>query len=207
MLLKAIFKSSNVALAGAFLALAVGSHAQTPGAGVNVLTNPEFYGQTPTFQSTGGPVAAGWTYTPGFDFFGSSLDLVSQSLPTTDLYYYDISFALGTTLGEAGVDFAMFWDQTPVTVMSLPSSDAYANYSFQVTAVGPTSDIGLVGNSAFWSSLDNLDASWTGGIDPSPSVPDASIGFGLEAATLLGLCGVAGLHRRQELLLAPQKTG
>ena len=204
MLLTSRVNLSVAALAGAFLALAAGSQAQSlpPGAGVNLLADPGFTSQPPTFQSSGGPYAAGWTYTPGFDIFSGSWDLVSQSLPTTDLYYYGISFNLGTTSAEGGVDFSVLWDGSSIALDTLPASDAWTQYTFIVTASGPSSVVGLVGNSQFWSSLSGLDVSWTGGIDPPP-VPDSPIGFTLEAAVLLGLCGLAGFFRPPALRLAP----
>ncbi len=207
MLLTFKIKLPPATLASAFLACALASQAASPLPGANLLTDPNFNGQPSTFQITDGPFAPGWTYSAGYDFFSGSSDLVSQSIPTSDLYYYDIKFSLDTTPQESGVDFALFWDHTPVTLMILPPSDQWANFSFQVTADGSSSDVGLVGNSAFWSSLDNLDVYWTGGIDPPPSVADGPIGFAWEAALLLGLCALAGFYRRHELSLSPQKAG
>ena len=204
MQLKRKVKSGIALLTAAMLAVAVGGQAQTPG--VNLLDNPQLNGQSPLFQTAPGPYAAGWTYTPGFNFFSGSWDLVSQSVPSTDLYYYDITFSLDTTVGEGGVDFATLWNGSPVTVQSRAPSDSLVNYSFIVTADGASSAFGLVGNSEFWSSLENLDVSWTGGIDPPPSVPDSPIGLGWEAALLLVLAALGGYYRAQELRFAPQKA-
>jgi hypothetical protein len=197
---------SVVFLATAFLGFSLGSQAQTPSPGVNVLDNPQFNGQSANFQATDGPFASGWNYSPGYDFFGSPGLLVSQTLATGDLYYYNIAFNLGTTPSEGGVDFAVYWDGSFVQNVMLSPSSSWSSYSFQVTADGPGSDFGLVGNTAFWSSLDNLDVSWTGGIDPPPDpVPDSPLSFGLEALVLLGLAGMAGFDRRRELGLARAK--
>jgi len=205
MLWKSKFKLSRGAVAGVLLALAAGSPALglPTGAGVNLLNDPGFNGQPSTFQSSLGPYAAGWTYTPDpFHLFGGDLDWVSQTLPTTDLYYYNITFTLGTQPGEPGVDFSLIWDVSLIDLRTLPADPGSTQYSYTVTANGTSSDIKLVGNSAFWSSLYNLNVDWTGAIDPPP-VPDSPIGFGLEAALLLGLCGAAGLYHRQDLRLAP----
>jgi hypothetical protein len=198
-------KPSTAMLAGAFLAFALGSQAQTPSPGVNVLDNPQFNGQSSTFQTTDGPFAAGWNYTPGYNLFSSPGFLVSQTLETGNLYYYDISFNLGTTKAEGGVDFALYWDGSFVQYMVLAPSASWSSYNFQVTADGPSSGFGLVGNTAFWSSLDNLNLSWNGGIDPPPSpspVPDAPLSFGLVSVVLLGMAGAGGIARRLDLGVA-----
>jgi hypothetical protein len=197
---------TRAVLAGTLLASALNSHARSPLPGVNLLDNPEFTGQSSTFQNTDGPYATGWTYSPGYDFFSNPGLLVSQSFSTGDLYYYDIAFNLGTTPAEGGVDFALDWDGTFVQYLSLPPSSAWQSYSFQVTAEGPNSTFGLVGNTAFWSSLDNLDVSWNGGIDPPSAVPDSPLAFGLEAWLLVGLCGVAAFYGRPELRFVANKT-
>jgi hypothetical protein len=196
-------KFVSLAVAGAFLACAAGLQAQTPG--LNLVQNPDFNGQQWTFQNTAGPFAFDWTYTSGstsgLNLFSTSSYLVSQQLPTDNLYYYNISFDLGLTPSEGPVDFVVFWNQPIVnesfTMLPSPSSSSSANYTYVVTADGPISDFGLLGNTAFWSSLDNLSVSWTGGIDPP--VPDAPVGFFMEAAVLLGMCGVAGGYRRRGL--------
>jgi hypothetical protein len=190
-------KFVSLAVVGAFLACAAGVNAQTPG--LNLVQNPVFNGQPWTFQSSDGPFASDWNYQSGYNFFSTPGYLVSQQLPTDNLYYYSINFDLGLTPSEGPVDFALSWDQSFVTFMTLqtPSSSSLMNYNIQVTADGPSSDFGLLGNTAFWSSLDNLNVSWTGGIDPP--VPDAPVGFFMEAAVLLGMCGVAGGYRRRGL--------
>ena len=191
-------------LAGAILALAGGSQAQQV-AGVNLLTDPAFYVQTPTFQSDGGPYAAGWDYRPDFAFFfpgNGPLDLVSQTISTADLYYYNINFSLNTSDTAPGAEFAVFWNDSKVTQLwELTPTAAWVNYSFEVTAHGSSSDFGVLGNSIFWADMSQLSVSWNGSIDPPPSAPDSPLGLGLETAVLLGLCGAAGLYRRPEFCL------
>lgn len=182
-------------VAGVCLIMATQSHAQSPS--YNLLTDPSFTGQSANFQSTSGSYASGWTYTPGYDFFANNGDLVSQSISTANLYYYDITFNLGISPTEGNVDFALFWDGTPINVTTT-SSPGWNEYSFQVTADSSSSQVGLVGNTAFWSSLYNLDTYWTGGVDPPPS-PEGSIGFVFEAVLLLGLCAAGRMFHSRKL--------
>ncbi|HXR08128.1 MAG TPA: hypothetical protein VN765_12410 [Candidatus Acidoferrum sp.] len=67
-----------------------------------------------------------------------------------------------------------------------------------VIAAGPTSDLGFAGNSTAWATLGSLDVCFSGLIDPPPTVPDAPVGPGLEAAAQPGLCGAAGFSRWPE---------
>jgi hypothetical protein len=203
------FKNAGALLAGALLASAVGSQAQTPGA--NVLVDPTLPGQSPNFQANGQITydTPPWTY---INLSGSSLVngaswLVSQNVQTTDLYYYDITFSLDTAGSAQGADFAIFWnDSTVAPTANLSPGSALINYSFQETAVGSNSEVGLLGNSAFWSDVSGLDVFWTGGIDPPPVVPDSPIGLGWEAALFLGLCGWAGIQSRQATRSTLQKA-
>ena len=198
-------KSWNAALCVALWALAVGSQAQTPTAELNLLANPDF-------QTTGWGIATGWNYASGSGAFsdaffsGAEFDIVSQTLPTSDLYYYNIDFNLGILPNEGPVEFAVFWIDSAVEYANFSPSGTWLDYGITVTADGPTSDFGLMGNSAFWSSLDNLDVYWNGGIDPPALAADSPIGFGFEAAILFGLCGAAHFHRRREFCLARQEA-
>jgi len=210
----------GIALAGvASLWLAVSSQAATPVIGANVVENPSFSGQDANFQIDGGPTASDWQYSDlGFNLFSAQGDsyLVSQNLPTEDLYYYQIDFSLAQTPSEGDVDFAVDWNGALLTgpggspTTELSPSSSWDNFSFIGTAgAGSTSTLGFVGNEAFWSSVKDLDVYWTGGIDPPPhngSVPDRQIGFIWETSLFLSLFGLAAFYPRQEMKLVLRKA-
>ena len=197
------FKWEGV-LAGVVLLLAWGSaRAESfpsivPGS-PNVVTDPGFGGQSPDFQA-GGSVSPDWTYTPDFlSFGGSYLTLVSQAIPTPgQLNIYDIDLKFGSPPSGQPMLFLVLWDGS--VVGSVMGSAGWQDDNFLVTATSPTSELGFVGNEAAWSSLGGLDVSFSGMVDPLPAVvPDMPIGFGMEAATLVGLCWAASHYRRLEL--------
>ncbi|MGA2554767.1 MAG: hypothetical protein ABSG04_00640 [Verrucomicrobiota bacterium] len=163
----------------------------------NVVTDPGFSGQSPDFQ-TGGAISPDWSYTPGFlNLGGTCLTLVSQTIPTPGaLYIYDIDLKFGAAPPAQSMLFFIFWDGN--LVGSVTDSTGWQDNNFLVIAAGPTSDLGFAGNSTAWATLGSLDVSFSGLIDPPPTVPDAPAGLGLEAAALLGLCGAAGFFRRPE---------
>lgn len=214
-----LFRSKTnvgIVLAGTVLALAVCSPARAgspnvvpdpnvTGTSPNVVTDPGFAGQSPDFQ-TGGSISPDWTYTPNFlSFGGSPLTLVSQTIPTPGaLYIYDIDLKFGTTPPDQSLLFFVFWDGNFAGAVT--DSTGWQDNNFLVTAVGPTSDLGFAGNSTAWATLGSLDVFFSGLVDAAPSAPDSPIGFGLEAALLLGLCGAAGFYRRPELCPALDKA-
>ncbi len=163
----------------------------------NVVTDPGFSGQSPDFQS-GGTISPDWTYTPGFlNLGGAYLTLVSQTIPTPgSLYIYDIDLKFGAAPPDQSMLFFVYWDGG--LIGSVTDSTGWQDDNFLVIAAGPTSGLGFAGNSTAWAALGSLDVSYSGLVDPTPTVPDAPAGLALEAAALLGLCGAAGISRRPE---------
>lgn len=183
-------------LAGACLALACCvAKGQTPGP--NLLDNPGFSGQSPDFQATAGPVASGWSATPGLIIGGQTYDLLYQSVPTTALDIYNLDFDLNVTTGEGPIDFGVMWNGNLVEDNTGSLSQGLMAYDSQIPAAGASSQVALYGNQNFWTSLLDLDVNYSGAAVPSPSVPDGPPGFGLEAALLIALCAAGEWRRRK----------
>jgi hypothetical protein len=178
-------------------ALCASARAQNP----NVVNDPTFAGQSPNFQA-GGSISPDWTYTPNYLNFGQPWTLVSQTINTPgNLYIYDIDVQFAQPPIGQGLDFFVFWDGVPVA--NIFGSDGWVDHNYMVTAVGPTSEIGFVGNPTAWANLGSVDVSWSGLIDPPPdsgpvSAPDSPLGLALVAGVLGGICGIAALQRRRE---------
>jgi len=177
-------------------AVSATAQAQNP----NVVNDPTFNGQSPNFQ-VNGLISPDWQYTPNYLNFGQPWTLVSQTINTPgDLYIYDIDVQFAQPPAGQGLDFFIYWNGMPIG--SIQGSAGWEDHNFMVTALGPTSDLGFVGNETAWANLGSLDVSWSGLIDPPPaSAPDSPLGLALVAAVFGGICGVAAIKRRPELAL------
>jgi len=197
----------------------------------NLLVNPgfetgNFAGWTLSGSTAFEGVSSSFATTPYTGsysaFFGAvnTYNIISQTFATTAGDQYNISFALDNSGGpysEVDVDWGgkQVWDIQPTgtfgwTVFGFDElatgSSTTVSFAFRQDPsyfnLDDTSVVDLTGNTAF-TAVDNISTLAPPIPDPNKPayVPDHGAGFWTAAATLLGLCAVAGSQSRQPIAI------
>jgi hypothetical protein len=205
----------GVAIVGMFGLLAGQSALAVVAVGPNLLNNPGFE----TGDFSGWSVAGIQDYDGVSDslaikphsggysaYFGAVGDFnqIYQNIATTPGDSYDISFWLANNIplnGSPGISSEAYVDwgrgQLPGSDLLTTSTFGWTYYSYTATATSSTTQVlfAFEEDPAYF----NLDDTSVRDLTFHSNIPDQPVGLWMTAATLLGLCAVAGSRRRQEV--------
>jgi hypothetical protein len=183
-------------------------------------TTGTFSGQSVAYETS-----APYIVTPAYQYgglypyyaqlSGSASDNIQQSITTISGDKYQVTFWLSDTPGLAGLipaDNTATFDATfgATTLLNLtPGTDStyvsggingWTKTTLQITGTGAPTLLDFVFANQYgdWNLSDVSVVDVTASV--SASVPDSGVGFGLIAATLLGLCGISRNINRRPVL-------
>jgi hypothetical protein len=191
----------------------------------NLLSNPgfesgDFSGWTPSGSQAYEGVSGTFATTPYSGsysaFFGAmdSYNVISQTINTVAGDTYNLSFAL-FNLGGAASDAFVDWGGAKVWELQSTSAFGWTEFGIEFTANSSSTEVSFsFEQDPSYYNLDNtslVDLTANPLVNPilnsdttnppvsqGDSVPDQGVGIWAAAATLLGLCALAGYRRHQK---------
>jgi hypothetical protein len=153
----------------------------------------DFYvGSTPLSNPGPSTPTHSGNYAANFGAVGSQFDTLSQTLATTAGQSYTLSYWVSHDSTNAQNEFQVSWNGTVIQDLVNASAFDWTNYTFTVTATGPTTTLQFAGYEVpAWFGLDDVSVN-PAGANPVPEPASLAL-LGLGG---LGLFGY-GWRRRQ----------